>query len=288
MSRDDTVRLEHRYGIAVAALSHPGLVRERNEDAFLVDEGAPEQAQSGAWQLIAVADGVGGHSAGDIASELALDAVEASLADLPLRIESLGDGWRDVLEARLRESLAAAQEAVQDHARRHPEREGMATTLVMAVLSRGWLGIVHVGDSRAYVLRGGCAHPLTADHTWAAEELERGALDPSEVERSPLRRSITRAVGLSRGEEADVAWLRLVPGDVVVLATDGLTRYVEEESILATIEALPNLEDAARNLVERALEAGGRDNITVVIARFDGLVAAPLPDEGAPVETTGP
>lgn len=285
---DETDRVERPSGIAVAALSHPGRVRERNEDAFLVFEGAPEEAHSGAWQLIAVADGVGGHSAGDIASELALDAVEASLADLPRRIEELADGWRDVLDARLHDAVAAANGAVQDHARLHPEREGMATTLVVAVLSRGWLGIAHVGDSRAYLLRGGHAHALTSDHTWGMEELERGMLDPAEIEQSPLRASITRAVGLSRGHEADVAWLRLEPGDLVVLASDGLTQYVDGEGILTVTQRTPDIEGAARELVRLALDAGGRDNVTVVIARFDGLAAAPLPDQRAVAETAGP
>ncbi len=286
MTSDETVRLEPRHGIAVAALSHPGRVRERNEDAFLVHEGAPDERRSGAWQLIGVADGVGGHSAGEIASELALDAVEASLEDLPRQVAGLENGWREVLEARLRDAVGTAHRAVQSHAREHPEREGMATTLVTAVLSRGWLGIMHVGDSRAYLLRGDRSHALTADHTWAAEELERG-LDPAEVEQSPLRGSITRAIGLSRGEDADAAWVRLVPGDVVVLASDGLTRYVDGEGILAAVTGASKLEDAAQNLVRQALDAGGRDNVTVVIARFDGLAATPFPDERA-APTSGP
>lgn len=285
---DETARLGPRHGIVTAGLSHPGRLRDRNEDAFLIHEGAPAKARTGAWQLVGVADGVGGHSAGEVASELALDAVEGSLADLPHRIGALGEGWRAVIEDRLLDAVTSAHEAVRDHARRHPEHEGMATTLVAAILPRGWLGIVHVGDSRAYLLRGPRAHPLTSDHTWGAEELERGALDPAEIERSPLRGSITRAIGLSRGEEADLAWVRLAPGDVVALASDGLTRYVDGEGILATVAATPDLEAAARDLVDRALEAGGRDNVTIVLARFDGLAEAPLPCEPASAESSGP
>lgn len=288
MTADDTVRLGPRHGIAATGLSHPGRVRERNEDAFLIDEAHPERARSGAWHLIGVADGVGGHSAGDVASELALDAVEEALADLPGRIDRLDEGWLEDLEFRLREAVAAADLAVRDHARHHPQHDGMATTLVSAVLVRGWLGIVHVGDSRAYLLRGGRAHALTADHTWGAEEVARGDLDPEDVARSPMRGSITRAVGLVRGTDADVAWVRLAPGDVVALASDGLTRYVEGEGILSALDAAPDLEAAAAELVRLALEAGGRDNVTVVLARYHGLAGAPLPGERAPAPTAGP
>lgn len=288
MSVEDTVRLGPRHGIVVAGLSHPGRVRERNEDAFLIDESNPGRARNGVWHLLGVADGVGGHSAGDVASELALDAVEGSLGDLPGRVERLGEGWLEDLEARLRSAVAAADRAVRDHASAHPERDGMATTLVLAVLVRGWLGVVHVGDSRAYLLRGDRPHALTSDHTWGAEETARGDIDPEEIARSPLRGSITRAVGLARGADADVAWVRLAPGDVVALASDGLTRYVDGEGILAALRESPDLEEAAARLVGLALEAGGRDNVTVVLARYDGLVAAPLPGERAPARTSGP
>lgn len=290
MTADDTtVRLVPGDRVAVAGRSHPGRVRTRNEDAFLIAAVPGDPPDPDACRLIGVADGVGGHSAGDVASELALDAVEATLDGFPSLAAAPEEGWREALDAALLGAVADADRAVREHARGRPDLEGMATTLVVAVLCRGWLGVAHVGDSRAHVVRGDRLHRLTNDHTWGAEARERGEMDEGEIARSPLRESITRAVGLARGADADIAWLALAPGDVVLLATDGLTRYVDETGILDALrEAGPRLERAADALIARALAAGGRDNVTVVLARFDGPAAEPLPGGRPPAEPPGP
>jgi len=266
-------------GIVAAGRSDVGRVRDVNEDAFLIARSDPALARRGAWQLVAVADGMGGHAAGEIASELALDAFENELDDLADRVEELGEGWRSRLESRLRAAVSAADRAVRVDAGENPERTDMGTTLVAALLVRGRLGVAHVGDSRAFLARDGRVEQLTVDHSWAEDQRRLGALNETDIARSPMRESVTRALGTGAPSEPDIAWWRLRPGDLVVLASDGLTRYADEEALASVLSTVRDPGAVADELVRRANDAGGRDNVTVVVARFDGLVGAPLPDD---------
>lgn len=275
-----------RHGIQAFGISDRGQVREHNEDAFLVCERDPELSRLGLWKLVAVADGMGGHEAGEVASELALDTIEAELRDLAARVTELGATWQHTLGERLEAAVAAADEAIRAHAEQHEERRGMGCTLVLGVLARGWLGLANVGDSRAYRVRSGTVEQLTVDHTWAQDQLDRGALSENDIRDSPLRDSITRAVGIANQSRPDLTWWRLDEEDVVLFASDGLTRYVDPSAIRETVAGGADLESSAQALITLANEAGGRDNITVVLVRFDGVFGDPLPEPlGAPEET---
>jgi serine/threonine protein phosphatase PrpC len=283
VSGDETIRIprprpETAHGIVAVGVSDVGLVRRHNEDAFLVFEGDPDRAARGIWQLVGIADGVGGHAAGEVASELALDVCEAELAGLADEVERLDGTWTEALEARLRRAVAEADRAVRAHAEQVPAHTDMASTLLVAIFARGWLGLAHVGDSRAYLLRGGGAERLTVDHSWAEEQRQLGGMTEEEIGDSPFRQQVMRVVGRVGQAEPDITWRRLAPGDVLLLATDGLTRYLEGEALVRIVGRCEALEDAAHALVAHAKECGGRDNVTVVLARFDGLAGPPLPE----------
>jgi len=273
-----------RAGIATAGASDTGRTRQHNEDAFLVGRTNPALSERGLWQLLAVADGMGGGSAGGVASELALDVPEPVLEEIGRHAESLDGTWRETLESSLRLAVGAAHQAVRKHAAETPQPSEMGSTLVVAVLVRGWLGVAHVGDSRAYLVRDGRVERLTIDHSWAEEQRRLGT-DEADIESSPFRSAITRAIGLEERAAPDISWRRLEAGDVVLLASDGLTRYTEGERLGELIGEGDDLEASAQALVEFANQAGGQDNITVALARFDGLAGDPLPDPVITSET---
>jgi protein phosphatase len=159
---------------------------------------------------------------------------------------------------------------VREEAAEHQELSGMGTTVTMAYHLDEQLCVVHVGDSRAYVYRDGELHQLTRDHTFIADLVRSGTLRPEEVGRHPLRHVITNVVG---GNEAcvnvEAHALEVKPGDCLLLCSDGLTEMVADEAIADTLRAESEPEQASRKLVAQANDAGGRDNITVVIVRFD-------------------
>ena len=269
------------FGIEAIGISEVGRTREHNEDAYLLADPHPEAPggarMPGAWKLVAVADGMGGHEAGEIASELALDVIEREMRDIELGVDQLGEDWRPELDAHLRHAVLAAHDEVRRHADENPERSGMGTTVAVAVFVRGWVGVGHVGDSRAFLVRDRGLDRLTVDHSWVEEQRTRGQLSSDEIAASPFRHTITRAVGATSQAEPDIAWRRLEPGDVVVLATDGLTRYADEPRLIEEISDGLHLTDSATRLVQFAEDAGGIDNITIVLVRFDGLVGITMP-----------
>ena len=270
-----------RFGIEAIGVSEVGRTREHNEDAFFLADPHPEAPDAarlpGAWKLVAVADGMGGHEAGEIASELALDVIEREMREVELAVGRLGEDWRPALDAHLRHAVLAAHAEVRRHAEDNPERAGMGTTVAVAVFVRGWVGVGHVGDSRAFLVRDRGLERLTVDHSWVEEQRSRGQLSEHEIAASPFRHTITRAVGVTEEAEPDIAWRPLESGDVVVLATDGLTRYADEARLIEEIGDGRQLTDSAARLVEFAEDSGGVDNITIVLVRFDGFVGIPLP-----------
>jgi protein phosphatase len=224
-----------------AALSDIGLRRQTNQDAYLATD-----------RLWAVADGVGGGPAGEVAAALAIDA--------------LGRGAASARDAADLEQWA--QDAAADvHAagRRDPALAGMATTLTAALLTPAGLAVVHAGDSRLYRLRRGRLDLLTEDHAMVAQLVREGLVTPERAATHPLRNMLTRALG--RDPDVDYATLLVdvAPGDVFLLCTDGLTKMVAEADVAATIAAAPTLDVAALELVRAANAAGGRDNVTVVL-----------------------
>jgi protein phosphatase len=226
-----------------ASATDTGRVRDHNEDAVF-----PSDIGVAAEGLVAgVADGMGGHIGGEIASAVALEAAVAVEGDPRTRVD-------------------AANRAVVDRAAAEPELAGMGTTLTLAVLeSDGTLELAHVGDSRAYLYRAGNLIQLTRDHSLVAEMVEAGHLHPDDAADHPYRSIVTRALGLDRRVEIDVVTDRLESGDRLILCSDGLSGMVPDADIAVLLERATEPHDAAASLVEAANAAGGVDNVTVVV-----------------------
>jgi PPM family protein phosphatase len=260
-------------------LTDRGQVRSSNEDQFLIAElhRVLQVAQSSLQKpqnlfgaegahLWVVADGMGGHSGGQQASQLAVLTIERFMLDtfkwfFQLRGENLLTEFQ--------EAVRSADARIFESAARHPELAGMGTTVTMAYAVGGQLYVVHAGDSRCYLYRRGQLHQLTLDHTLTQQLVQAGELSPAEAENSPFKNVITNAVGGSEpGVRVEVHKQSLQPEDSVLLCSDGLSNMVAPEDIAAVLGTARSPEAACRELVERANAAGGRDNITAIVARF--------------------
>jgi len=245
-----------------AMRSDRGRVRHVNQDACAA---LPE------YGAFVVCDGVGGAAAGEVASQFASKAFLSSLKQAPAATEppSAETAAGSPQEVRLRQSVAAANQAVFERAQKLRMLRGMATTLVGALWESGprTLWIAHVGDSRAYLLRRGALQLLTQDHSLVEEQLRAGLITTAQAEASPIRNVITRAIGSEAEVEADIAAHAAQPGDLFLLASDGLTRELPDAEIarLLTRTAGPDLEPACQALIDAANAHGGRDNITVLL-----------------------
>ena len=233
-----------RYSWATA--TDVGLVREGNEDAMY-------PASSGAGEgpiLVAVADGLGGHVAGEIASRLAIEAATADPASA------------DIEPA---DRVLGANDAVLASVASDPRLAGMGTTLTLAVLEAdGVLNLAHVGDSRAYLLREGSLQQLTTDHTVIAELIAMGRLTPEAAELDPRRHLLTQSLGLGP-VEVEVVRLELHENERLLLCSDGLTTMLDDERIADLLSEMDDPEEAVWTLVEAANSAGGLDNTTVAV-----------------------
>ncbi len=231
-----------------AGRTDPGRVRRRNEDSFVLDP-----------PLFAVADGMGGAQAGEVASRLTAAAFrEYHEAD------SLAPGER--LQAIIQE----ANRRIYERARTDSDVSGMGTTVTAALLTGGRVTLGHVGDSRAYRIRDGELEQLTEDHSLVADLMRSGRLTPEEAEAHPQRSVITRALGTDPRVEVDTTTVEAEPGDLFLLCSDGLTTMVGDDDIVGILSAAPTLDDAAKELVRAANTGGGEDNVTVVLFRVEG------------------
>jgi serine/threonine protein phosphatase PrpC len=225
-----------------AALSHAGRKRRHNEDAYVLEP-----------PLFAVADGMGGAKAGEIASSLAAGALQ----------ESDGDGSSG--EARVAALIEEANRRVFRRATEDRDASGMGTTMTVALVEDDQVAIGHVGDSRAYLIREGRLEQLTDDHSLVAELVRSGKLTPEEAEIHPQRAVITRAVGTEPDVDVDTFSVQGASGDLFLICSDGLTDMVDEATILEAVELnRGDLKAAAKALVNAANRVGGEDNITVV------------------------
>jgi protein phosphatase len=264
-------------------LTDAGRVRPSNQDQFLVAElfktlkvrhtSLPQpkvRLGSDRSHLFVVADGMGGHAAGERASELAVGAVESFVLDTLKWFSQLRGREEDRLLSDFRSALGQANARVLAEAAADPHLRGMGSTLTLAFSLNDELFVAHVGDTRCYLFRRGVLYRLTSDHTLVEEMIRRGLLSAEEAANHRWRHVITNAVG---GDEAsikvEVHKLRLEAGDTVLLCSDGLTGMVAEEEIAQVLRDRPDPEPACRLLVDRANEEGGKDNITVVVARFE-------------------
>ena len=238
--------------------SDVGKVREGNEDALLLRD-----------SVYAVADGMGGHLAGEVASATALEPIE----ELDGRI------FQDHAAAvnALRAAVTAANERVSQLARDNPNYRGMGTTLTAALVEGRRLHVAHVGDSRAYLLRDGHFSQLTDDHTLVQHLVDEGQITREEAARHPQRSVVTRAIGVSEDVDVDSMSLELQPGDQLLLCSDGLTGVVEDEAIATTLMEVEDPDEAVDDLIDLANAAGGPDNITVLLLRYEDPDAEQAP-----------
>lgn len=247
--------------LAIAERTDTGRRRDHNEDCVGSD------ASHG---IAALADGMGGHNAGEVASGLAIESV---LRDLPGCLETL-DGDDETDETYSPESLAIravieeSNRIIHTAASEQPQYQGMGTTLVVALFYDDRLTIAHVGDSRVYRLRDGRMEQLTRDHTLLQELVDRGFYTPEEARQSLNRNIVTRALGVEAGVKVELQEDIVLPGDIYLLCSDGLNDMLDDETIRLTLEEFgANLDQAAERLVEQANEHGGADNISVVLVR---------------------
>ena len=246
-----------------AGLSHVGKRRKTNEDSFHID---PERG------LFILADGMGGHAAGEVASKLAVDTIQKFLriSDADSEItwpfefdESLSEGGN-----RIRAAIRLANREIVHHIQHKQDHRGMGTTVVTAVVAEDSCLIGHVGDSRAYLIRDGKIQQLTSDHTFVNEQVQKGFMSPTEAQHHPARNILTRAVGSAEELDVDLTETRLESGDLILLCSDGLSSMVDDEAILQTLLKHPgDLDAGCRSLVALANENGGLDNVTVVLIR---------------------
>jgi serine/threonine protein phosphatase PrpC len=248
---------ESQMELRVAACSDRGKVRDRNEDAFAADPPPPGRAATHG-RLFLVADGMGGHEAGEVASALARDTVMRDYYAAPF-------GATDDPLPALREALRAANRAIRERQAREPGERDMGTTCTALAVRGASFWIAHIGDSRAYRWRAGRLQQLTRDHNWAEELLAAGRIDPTEAAHHMGRHMITRALGIDPEAQVDLLPGKpLEPADRLLLCSDGLSGVVGEEEI-AAILATPDPESAVASLVAAANQADGPDNITVVL-----------------------
>jgi len=248
--------------IVSGGVTNVGRVRANNEDCFRI---------IGANNLFVLSDGMGGEAHGEIASALAVETVvkhclEPADKNATLIFGDVPQAWSDKTRI-LANAVHLANKVIYESAEAHPEQHGMGATLTAVWIDEKRLSLAHVGDSRAYLLRGGALQQLTSDHSLVAEQVRRGILTPAEAERSEMQSVLLRALGAHPEVDVDAEEHALFGRDILLLCSDGLTRMVTEPEIAGTLQAEPDPTRAANRLVELANEQGGADNITVVVIR---------------------
>jgi len=260
-----TARLEgEAVQIVSSGLSDVGRVRTNNEDSFRIVE---------ALNLFILSDGMGGEAHGEVASAMAVDVINkycesekedsgaTVLEEVPANISSQ--------TRKLKNAVAQANFQIFQSAQKNPEQRGMGATITTLWLRDTLMSIAHVGDSRAYLLRNGNLQQLTNDHSLVAEQVRRGLITPQQAEESEMQSVLLRALGAHLEVEIDTDEVEIIPRDVLLLCSDGLTRMVTEPEIAGALQAETVPSAAAERLIALANENGGIDNITVIVVRFE-------------------
>ncbi len=245
-----------------AGLTDPGLLRSSNQDAFTILN------DRGLW---VVADGMGGHPGGDVASRLAVEVISQQAAAAFPHSMTKPAGRNRSAAAQLKAMIEAANRAILATAEASPNLKGMGTTVVALQVSSGLRAhatVAHVGDSRAYLWRDSNLTPLTRDHSLVEDYVRQGLISPEEARFHPHRHVLSRALGIAEAAEPDVSSFSLRRGDVLVLCTDGLTKMLPDEQIAEVLRRTGRQpQQICAALVEQALQSGGEDNVTVVACR---------------------
>lgn len=239
--------------ISCAGDTHVGVVRSGNEDSFLLDY------KQG---VFIVADGMGGHAAGEVASEMAVEIIARELGNL----RGLSDG--DAYE-RIRIAIRTANQSIFERTLAEADKRGMGTTTTVLVLSGSRYLIGQVGDSRAYLLRSRQLIQLTKDHSYVQEQVDAGLLTPEQARTHPYSNVITRCVGANEDVVPDVYFGTLQQDDIILLASDGLTGMLEDEQLAKLLQGGDPPEVVVNRLIAEANRRGGLDNITAIIVRID-------------------
>ena len=245
------------FRLEMTCLSDKGKVRTQNEDAVGADQ---------EFGIAVVADGIGGHRSGEVASRMAVDIV---LTRLQTRMQKFLAGTEQPMPLQFAEqTVAEANLEIRAAAARRAERQGMGTTLALALFHGQRVALLHVGDSRIYRLRGGCLQALTRDDSLLSDQVERGLIAAEDSRRSHNRHLVTQALGAADALSVHLNEESVRAGDVFLLCTDGLSDLVETTDIELVVDALKtNLQLAASQLVQLACDNGGYDNVSVVLVR---------------------
>ena len=239
-----------------------GRERSNNEDAVAVDENA---------KLLALADGMGGYNAGEVASSMATSFIKTELG------RWLVEATDQASDAEVRRAMDIcvdnANRAIFNAANSNPQYAGMGTTLVLAVFRQGRLLLGHIGDSRGYRLRGGRLTQATHDHSLLQEQIDAGLITAEQASFSANKNLVTRAVGVEDTVLLETHLHEVMPGDIYLLCSDGLSDMLDDESIGQVMQASESLSEAGAALIEAANDAGGKDNIAVILARVGGGAA---------------
>jgi protein phosphatase len=253
------------WRVSSAVASHPGLRREENEDSYCV---RPDLG------LYIVADGMGGHAAGEVASRLAIDTIEAFIDET--KTSDVQRTWPFPYDPalshdgnRLKAAMRLANRRIASAVERDPSLKGMATTAASLLIGPEGVTVAHVGDSRVYRSRNGALQQVTDDHSWVGEQVRAGSLTEADAKQHPWRNVVTRALAGGEDPEVDVAEVQAERGDVLMICSDGLSGVVSNDACQAIIAAASSLEEACEHLIHAANAAGGPDNITVALLTID-------------------
>jgi protein phosphatase len=250
-------------GIHAAGNTDVGCVRKHNEDSFLADS---------ALGLFVVADGLGGHAAGEVASQIVVETVARFVGQTLEKDRTWPVEYDPSLSYdgnRLKVALLLSDQAITEDIRHHPERETMGSTVVAGLFHGSRLTLAHVGDSRAYILGPAGIRQVTRDHSWVAEQVANGILTPSEARVHPFRNVITQALGNGGDLDVEVQNLELSKSERLLLCSDGLSGMISDKQIWDIVEGANDLQHAVESLISAAREHGGEDNITAVLVGLE-------------------
>jgi len=245
------------YGV-----SHIGLVRKVNEDSFYCQE----NYEYGKPYLCIVADGMGGHNAGEIASKMAVSEVKDFMERA---LENCSHYNTEDYKKLVRDAFLYANESVYNLSKENMACSGMGTTLTLALIVENNLIIGHVGDSRMYLVKNDKISKVTEDHSYVAELIKNGTIKPEEASHHPQKNLITRALGTSRDLEVDIKNITVNDGDFILICTDGLSNMLSDDEILNTIVNVKEYKTICNELINKANTNGGLDNVTVIVIEVE-------------------
>ena len=266
-----------KHSLEIAGKTDTGCVRTNNEDNLAIDQGLG---------LLVVADGMGGHNSGEVASEIATstirDFAQKMIGGPKIMVPEGGDPALSVRGKQLEYFVKSANTMIYEKGRAFPKDAGMGTTVVAALADDKLLTVAHVGDSRLYLFRNGRLSQVTEDHSLVTDQVKKGLLTADEAAHSNLQNILTRALGAEENVKVDVAEHPLLPGDVLLMASDGWSKMMTDEEVAAVLVEDSTPLRVVDTLIERSRKAGGVDNITIICARvpakgagnpFKGLVS---------------